>query len=248
MTQASIKLKNISLDYFQYVKRYTLKKKMLSTLMHLFRKREGEIIKLNRALEGINAEFKKGDRIAILGKNGSGKSTLLRVISGIYRPTNGLLEVKGTITSLLDIGVGLNTDATGYENVILIGALHGNTKREMQAKFQEIEEFTELKDYLKMPVRTYSTGMRLRLAFSIITSIESDILIFDEVIGVGDQSFMEKAHKRLENLVNKCQILILTSHSRHILPMFCNKSLVLSQGKCAYFGDLQSGLEFYEKK
>lgn len=217
---------------------------MVKSILKLFGIKE-EILKLHRALEGIDVTFKSGDRVALIGKNGSGKSTLLRVLSGIYQPTSGSIEVNGSITSLLDIGVGLNPDATGYENIVLMGILHGKTKREMRAKFGEIEEFTELKDFLKIPVRTYSSGMRLRLAFGIATCMESDILIIDEVIGVGDQSFIEKAQNRMKDLVHKSQILILASHSTQILQQFCNKTMILDQGKCTYFGDLQKGIDLY---
>ncbi len=239
-----IKLNSISLDYFHYTKKSSLKKTLLKSVLKLFHVKE-EVLKLHRALDGIDVTIKTGDKIALIGKNGSGKSTLLRVISGIYQPTGGSLEILGTISSILDVSVGLNPDATGYENILLMGILHGKTRREMKSKIQDIEEFTELKDYLKIPVRTYSTGMRLRLAFAIATCMESDILIIDEVIGVGDHSFIEKAQNRLKNLVHKSKILVLTSHSTQILEHFCNKAMVLNQGKCTFFGDLQEGINLY---
>lgn len=220
---------------------------MIKSVQKLFGIKE-ETLKLHRALEGINATFHAGDRIALIGKNGSGKSTLLRVLSGIYQPTDGILEVRGTLSSLLDIGVGLNPDFTGYENIVQMGILHGKTKKQMKAKFEEIEEFTELKDFLKIPVRTYSSGMRLRLAFGIATCMESDILIIDEVIGVGDRAFIEKAQARMRSLVHKSQILVLASHSTSILKQFCNKTMILDQGKCTYFGELDKGIEIYEAK
>ena len=240
-----IRLSNISLDYFQYTKYRSIKKTLIKSVLRIFNMNK-EVLKFNRALDGIDANIETGDRIALIGKNGSGKSTLLRVISGIYQPTCGNLEVQGTLTSILDVGVGLNDDATGYENIILVGVLHGKTRRQMKAKFGDIEEFTELKDYLKVPVRTYSSGMRLRLAFAIATSMESDILILDEVIGVGDHRFIEKANNRLKDLVHKSKILLLASHSTQILQHFCNKSMVLDQGKCVFFGDLQKGIDLYE--
>lgn len=239
-----IKLNSISLDYFHYARKSSLKKTLLKSVLTLFRVKE-EVLKLYRALDGIDVTIRTGDKIALIGKNGSGKSTLLRVISGIYQPTYGSLEILGTISSILDVSVGLNPDATGYENILLMGILHGKTRKEMKSKIQDIEEFTELKDYLKIPVRTYSTGMRLRLAFAIATSMESDILIIDEVIGVGDHSFMEKAQNRLKNLVHKSKILVLASHSTQILEHFCNKAMVLNQGKCMFFGDLQEGIDLY---
>ncbi|MBU6447021.1 MAG: ABC transporter ATP-binding protein, partial [Verrucomicrobia bacterium] len=166
---------------------------MIKSAINLFTGHHEPIIRLKRAVDGISLTFEKGDRIALIGKNGSGKSTLLRILSGIYHPTGGTLSSRGKISSLLDISVGLNIDATGYENIILMGILHGKTRKQMRAKFADIEEFTELKDYLKLPVRTYSNGMKLRLAFGIATCIESDIIILDEVVGVGDQNYMQKA-------------------------------------------------------
>lgn len=240
---AHIKFDNLSLDYFHYTKKNSIKKTLLKSLFNS----KKEVLKFHRALDGIDGEIATGDRIALIGKNGSGKSTLLKVLSGIYQPTGGFLEMQGKISSILDIGVGLNNDATGYENILLVGALHGKTRREMKAKFEDIEQFTELKDYLKIPVYTYSSGMRVRLAFAIATCMESDILILDEVIGAGDHSFIEKAHSRLKNLVHKSKILILASHSTQILHQFCNKALILDRGKCTFFGDLQEGIDLYEK-
>ncbi|MBU6384121.1 MAG: ABC transporter ATP-binding protein [Verrucomicrobia bacterium] len=220
---------------------------MIKSAINLFTGHHEPIIRLKRAVDGISLTFEKGDRIALIGKNGSGKSTLLRILSGIYHPTGGTLSSRGKISSLLDISVGLNIDATGYENIILMGILHGKTRKQMRAKFADIEEFTELKDYLKLPVRTYSNGMKLRLAFGIATCIESDIIILDEVVGVGDQNYMQKAQKRLQDLVHNSQILILASHFTQVLENFCNKSLVLDQGKCLFWGDLQKGIELYHK-
>lgn len=244
MNDSYIKLNNTSLDYFHYTGIKSFKKTLITTLFKFTGTQEKPFV-LRRALDGLNATIKSGDRIALIGKNGSGKSTLLRVLSGIYQPTFGSIEVKGSISSLLDISVGLNIDATGYENIVLMGILHGKKKSFMMSKYAEIEEFTELKEYLKVPVRTYSSGMRLRLAFGIATCMDSDILIIDEVIGVGDHSFMDKAQARLKDLVHRSQILILASHSTHILHQFCNKAMVLEQGKCTFFGPLGKGLDLY---
>jgi ABC-2 type transport system ATP-binding protein len=246
MTDPFIKLNDTSLDYFHYSGLRSFKKTLITTLFKLSGTEEKPFT-LRRALDGINATIKSGDRIGLIGKNGSGKSTLLRVLSGIFQPTFGSVEVRGSISSLLDISIGLNVDATGYENIVLMGILHGKKKSYMMSKYEDIEEFTELKDYLKVPVRTYSSGMRLRLAFGIATCMDSDILIIDEVIGVGDQTFMEKAQRRLRDLVHRSQILILASHSTQILHQFCNKAMVLEQGKCLFFGPLSEGIDTYQK-
>ncbi len=239
-----IELKNLSLDYFCYTAKPSIKKTLLHTLLRISQSKS-EQLQFHQALDNLTLSIKDGDRLALLGKNGAGKSTLLKVISRIFQPTAGSLKIEGNVSSILDIGVGLNHDATGYENIILVGILHGKIKAYMRSKFKEIEEFTELQNYLNMPVRTYSSGMRLRLAFAIATSMESDILIIDEVIGVGDQKFMEKAQLRMKNLVHQCNILVLASHSPQIVETFCNKVLILEHGKKAFFGDVQEGLNLY---
>lgn len=247
MKDPFIKLNNLSLDYFQYPSHRSFKKTLITRLLQFsaFSKKEEQPFIFRRALDGINLSIESGDRVALIGKNGSGKSSLLKVLSGIYQPTSGTVEVFGSASSLLDISIGLNFDLTGYENIIAMGILRGKTKGFMVQKFTEIEEFTELKGFLRAPVHTYSYGMRLRLAFAIATSLESDILIIDEVIGVGDQNFMEKAQKRMMDLINKSRILILASHSTPILHQFCNKSLLLEEGKAVYFGDLSTGINRY---
>lgn len=247
MTDSYIELNNASLDYFHYLKRHNLKKTVLNSILALFTGKKEQIITLKRALDGIHAKFVNGDRIALIGKNGSGKSTLLRVLSGIYKPTSGFIKIHGKISSLIDISVGLNCDATGYENIILMGLLHGKTRKYMKSKFEDIEQFTELKEYLTLPVRTYSSGMRLRLAFAVATCMDSEIIVIDEVIGVGDQSFIEKAQKRFKDLIHKSQILVITSHTPQILRQFCNKAMVLQQGKCTFFGDLEEGIKLYDE-
>ena len=170
---------------------------------------------------------------------------MLSILSGIYYPTYGSIDVEGHISSLLNISVALTPDATGYENIIIVGILLGKTPELMKQKFTEIEGFTELGDFLKAPVRTYSNGMRIRLAFAIVTSIEPDILLLDEVVGAGDNTFMDKAQKRLHNLINKSSILVIASHSNEIIRKFCNKVLYLDHGKCQYFGDVEEGIERY---
>lgn len=244
MKKAYIKIENLSLDHFHYCSQRSLKKTLLSSLLRF--KRQESSYKLRRALDGLNVEIHSGDRIAVIGNNGAGKSTLLRVIAGIYTPTSGRVSIEGTVTSILDISVGMNMDITGYENIVLLGILKGRTKKEMKAKFADIENFTELKEYLQLPVRTYSFGMKLRLAFGIVTSMESDILAIDEMIAVGDRNFMEKSQKRLQALVHKCQILVLASHSTEILKKFCNKAMIIDQGKCIFFGDLEEGIALHE--
>ncbi len=241
----AIKLKNVELDFFYHHKKKSFKKTLIKGLFKSFIEKE-QFFPPHRALDGLNLTIETGDKIAIIGKNGSGKSSLLRLISGIYEPTSGSLEVEGKLTSILSLEVGLNLDLTGYQNMILMGIVQGSSKKKMKERFSEIEEFTELGKYLHLPVKTYSSGMRLRLAFGIITSMQSDILLLDEIIGVGDQNFMQKAQKRIEALAIASKILLLASHSTTILEKFCNKALVLDRGKVTFYGSLQKGISQYE--
>lgn len=185
------------------------------------------------ALDSLNFEFNQGDRIGLVGHNGSGKTTLLRVLSGVYAPTRGDLKVNGKIASLLDLSMGLDPDATGFENIYLRGVLDGLHPKEIRDKTDEIADFSELGEYLNLPVRTYSSGMMLRLAFAISTSIEADIIIMDEWLSVGDADFSAKAATRLESLVDKASILILASHSPELVSRVCNRQIRLEHGRIA---------------
>jgi len=183
------------------------------------------------ALEDINFTFEEGSRVGLLGNNGSGKTTLLRVLSGIYAPVTGRLVARGRIASLLDVSMGLDPDATGFENIYLRGILDGLKPVRIRSKIDEIAEFTELGEYLNLPVRTYSSGMMLRLAFAISTSVEADILIMDEWLSVGDQSFSIKASKRLEELIGKTSILVVASHDHSLINQVCNRKIQLERGR-----------------
>ena len=183
------------------------------------------------ALDNLNFTFEEGSRIGLLGHNGSGKTTLLRVLSGIYAPVRGRLIVHGRTAPLLDVSMGLDVDATGFENIYLRGILDGMRPTRIRSKIDEIADFTELGEYLNLPVRTYSRGMMLRLAFAISTSIEADILIMDEWLSVGDQSFAVKASKRLEELVGKSSILVVASHDQSLIDRICNRKIKLEHGR-----------------
>ncbi|MHB1287538.1 MAG: ABC transporter ATP-binding protein [Leptospirales bacterium] len=183
------------------------------------------------ALDGIDFEVREGGRLGLTGHNGSGKSTLLRVLAGVYEPTAGTIVVKGRVASLLDISIGMDFEASGLENIYLRGLLMGLSRQVIRSKVDEIMSFSGLGDYIEMPVRTYSSGMVMRLAFSIATSIEADILLMDEWLSVGDADFVKKAEDRLKNLVFKTPILVMASHSPEILKDVCNRVLRLEGGK-----------------
>jgi len=184
-----------------------------------------------RALDRVSFEWKDGERVALTGHNGSGKTTLLRAIAGVYEPAGGSIEARGRVASMLSITVGMDENATGYENILLRGAILGLRKREILALVDEICEFSELGDYIHMPMRTYSSGMTMRLMFAISTSIRTDIVLMDEWLSVGDDDFSEKAQKRLMALVDDAKILVIASHSKDIIRNICTRVVHLEHGR-----------------
>jgi lipopolysaccharide transport system ATP-binding protein len=188
------------------------------------------------ALKDIDLRIEAGDRVGIIGHNGSGKSTLLRLLSGIYEPSSGTIERSGSIASLVDISLGINGENTGRENILLRAKLMGLSNREIEAKINEIIDFSELGSYIDLPVRVYSSGMLLRLAFSVSTSITADILIMDEWLSVGDDSFSERASARMSGLVDQADILIIASHNRDLIQETCNKVIWLRHGRVKAIG------------
>lgn len=188
-------------------------------------------VQIVKALDEVSFEARDGDRIGIIGGNGAGKTTLLRVLSRVYPPTSGHAVVKGRISSLIDLSMGMDTDATGYENIEMRGIMLGLDRRQARALIPDIEEFSELGEFLSLPIRTYSTGMMLRLAFAVSTAVRPDILIFDEIIGVGDAAFAQKAEKRLLSMIEKASIMFLASHDPNTIRRFCTRTLWLKGGR-----------------
>jgi lipopolysaccharide transport system ATP-binding protein len=197
------------------------------------------------ALKDIDLEIVSGDRIGIVGHNGSGKSTLLRLLSGIYEPSSGEIERVGSISSLVDINLGINQESSGRENIFLRGKLMGLSHREINQKLEEIIEFSELGGYIDLPVRVYSSGMVLRLAFTVATSIGADILIMDEWLSMGDGSFAKRASGRLQNLVDESEILIVASHSKGLIQRSCNKVVWLEHGTIKKIGPVDEMVAEY---
>lgn len=183
------------------------------------------------ALDSLNFQFVDGERVGLVGHNGSGKTTLLRALSGVYAPVRGELVTRGKIASLLDVSMGLDPDATGFENIYLRGILDGLSPARIRSKVDDIATFSELGNYLNLPVRTYSSGMMLRLAFAISTSVEADILIMDEWLSVGDASFQEKAAKRLESLVGRASILVVATHDSTLIAKICTRQISMEHGR-----------------
>ena len=200
-----------------------------------------------RAISNLSFTLEDGDRLGLIGPNGAGKSTLLRTLAGVYLPSQGHVEVVGRISTLLTTGVGMDTDDTGYDNILTCGLLLGLSKAEVEAQRNDIIEFCDLGDYIHMPMRTYSTGMMVRLSFAIATAIEPDVLLIDEVIGAGDAKFSKKAAERIDRLMSKASVLVLASHSAATIKTFCNKGLFLMGGREVFYGDVEEALEIYNK-
>jgi homopolymeric O-antigen transport system ATP-binding protein len=200
-----------------------------------------------RALENLSLDLNEGDRLGLIGSNGAGKSTLLRVMAGAYQPSSGTIEIDGSVGSLLTLGIGLDLDETGLEN-IYTGCLYlGMSRAQIREKTLDIAEFTELGEYLKIPVRTYSSGMQVRLSFAIATALDPNILLLDEVLGAGDAQFMTRAHNRIEGLMSRANLLVMASHSNTMIRQFCNKALLLRAGRIEEFGPVESTIAAYEK-
>lgn len=191
------------------------------------------------ALEGVNLQLKAGDRLGLIGHNGSGKTTLLRALSGAYEPDEGTIDVHGRIAALLDLSLGIDSTATGYENIRLRGRIAGLSTREIDERMDEIAEFTGLGPFLSMPVKTYSAGMQGRLAFAAATALEADVLLMDEWIAVGDAEFQKLAHKRLLKLVERAGILVLATHEAPLLKLYCNKVMKLEGGIASEVVDIR---------
>jgi lipopolysaccharide transport system ATP-binding protein len=198
-----------------------------------------------RGLDGISLEIREGDRVGIIGHNGAGKTTLLRVLSGIYKPSRGSVSISGETVSLINISLGIDNEATGRDNIRLRGAIMGIDPREVDRRFDEIAEFSGLGDFLDLPVRTYSTGMQLRLAFSVSTMISPEILIMDEWLSTGDEDFRKKADKRLRGIVDNTKILILASHNYPLLKRNCRRLLWLEHGKIKMDGPIDEVAPLY---
>lgn len=198
-----------------------------------------------RSLEKINVEIAEGERVGLIGHNGAGKTTLLRVLSGIYEPTSGHARIDGRTVSLINIGLGIDPEATGRQNIRLRAALMGMSRSEFEDCYEEVAAFTELGEFLDMPFRTYSSGMQLRLAFSISTAINPEILIMDEWLSTGDESFRSKANERLQKVVETTKILVIASHSRHLLEENCTRILWLEHGTVKMDGEPGKVLNAY---
>jgi ABC-type polysaccharide/polyol phosphate transport system ATPase subunit len=201
-----------------------------------------------RALDGVSFCLREGDRLGLIGHNGSGKTTLLRLLCGIYEPTQGSVWTQGKVTPLFNPMIGLDQDDTGYENIFNIGFLLGMSRADVRGKIDEIAAFCELGEFLDLPVRTYSSGMLVRLAFAVATSIDTDILLLDEAIGAGDARFATRAERRVNAFYQRIGALVIASHSTELIRKMCNSALLLEHGTAIAYGDVSEVLELYESR
>ncbi|GAB5903825.1 ABC transporter ATP-binding protein [Mycobacteroides chelonae] len=223
----------------------SLKKAFLGKAGGAIGRNESNVVVIE-ALRDITLSLKEGDRIGLVGHNGAGKSTLLRLLSGIYEPTRGSSSIQGRVAPVFDLGVGMDPEISGYENIIIRGMFLGQTRKQMQDKVDEIADFTELGEYLSMPLRTYSTGMRVRLAMGVVTSIDPEILLLDEGIGAVDAEFMKKARVRLQQLVERSGMLVFASHSNEFLARLCNTAMWIDHGTIKMSGGIEDVVRAYE--
>lgn len=242
----SINLTNACVDFPIYnTQSRSLKKRLIQVAKGGRANISNDGLVVIRALENLNISVKNGDRVGLVGKNGAGKSTLLRLFGGIYAPSQGSIDIDGKIGSLIDISLGIDAEATGRENIFVRASLLGMKKSEINEHLDDIIEFSELGHFIDVPVRTYSTGMHLRLAFAVSTIARPAILVMDEWLSVGDGNFQKKAEKRLEQVIQSSNILILASHSRDLIMKTCNRVIWLDQGKIRMDDDPKSVLEAY---
>ncbi len=239
-SKSAITLSNVSLDYPVTNNGIGLLRELLT------RRIKWSKSSFFRALENISLEINKGEVIGIMGANGSGKSTLLRVIAGIYAPDEGSVNVQGRITLLAGIGTGFQQDLTGRENIYLTGSIYGYSKREISDLENEIIEFSGIHDFIDRPIRTYSAGMRARLGFAIVSNLEPDILLLDEVMSVGDAEFRKKSREKIEELINGEATVIIVSHSKSIIKGICDRIFAIDKGSIVTDGKLESAFEFYD--
>lgn len=244
----SLKLDSVSLRFPLYgVDSFSIKKKILTVATGGFISQKENATFIN-ALNNISVTLETGDRLGLIGHNGAGKTTLLKVIAGIYDIDQGQLEVNGSVMPMFDMSLGMDMEASGYENILLRGLMLGFNEKSIRQQMDDIILFTDLGDYLHLPVKMYSQGMLLRLAFAVSTCIRADILLFDEWIGVGDESFRKKAEARLDYLVKNASIIVVATHDLTLLASMCNKALWLEHGSVLAAGDINDVIAQYRAK
>jgi ABC-type polysaccharide/polyol phosphate transport system ATPase subunit len=239
---ASIVLEQVDLTFRVRQQRQITMKEYL--LKRMFRRANNPLFEI-RAIQNLDLRIEDGERVGIIGANGSGKSTLLRLLAGIYHPTAGQRKVEGKISSLFDLTLGFEMESNGWKNIRYRGYLQGESIEGLRRKTPEIAEFSELGDFLGLPLRFYSAGMLVRLAFSVATTIEPEILLIDEILGAGDLAFQRKAQQRLEEMLEKARILVVVSHDLDTLGRLCDRGIWLNKGRLQADGPMQDVIDAY---
>ena len=242
MAKTILEVKNVSM-------KFNLSKEKVDTFKDYIIKSLKKEIHYNEfwALKDISFTLKKGDRLGILGLNGAGKSTLLKVIAGVYEPTEGYVKRYGKIAPLLELGAGFDPQYTGAENIFLYGSVLGFSRDFLKSKYDEIVEFSELKEFIDVPIKNYSSGMRTRLGFSIATIVDPEILILDEVLSVGDAKFRKKSEKKIMSMFDNDATVLFVSHSVNQVQRLCNKAILLEHGKIIASGTADEVADIYRK-
>lgn len=241
-----IKLKNVSMKFNLGIeKNYSIKEAFISIFDKKRRPKKNEFW----ALKEISFEVKKGEVVGLIGSNGAGKSTMLKVVSGVMKPTTGTVEIKGVISPMIELGAGFDLELTARENIYLNGSILGYTKQFINDKFDEIVEFSELRDFLDVPVKNFSSGMIAKLAFSIATIVNPEILIVDEILSVGDIKFQEKSKNKMLDLIKGGTTVLYVSHSLESIKELCDRVVWLEHGQIIKIGETQKICnEYYEKQ
>ncbi len=247
---SSIQLNRVTIDFPIYSAKDRSFRADIATRIggRIASKSNGERQIVVRALDEISFSLGPGDRLGLIGSNGAGKSTLLRAMSGVYEPTSGHLTVRGRVSSLLDIALGMDYELTGYQNIIMRGVFMGMNRNQIAAKIPEIEAFCDLGGFLDLPVRTYSNGMMLRLAFAISTSNDPEIVLLDEMVGVGDADFRVKSRERLDRVIEAAHVLVLATHDQHMLRQYCATCAWMEGGKLLAYGPIDDVLGAYAER
>ena len=236
----AIQVKNMSKDFIIYGdKANTLKERIIR-----FSKNKKEV---RNVLKNINLNIEKGETVALIGVNGSGKSTLLKLITKIIYPNKGSIKVKGKISSLLELGAGFHPDFSGRENIYFNASIFGLTKKEIDSRLDKIIEFSELGEFIDTPIRTYSSGMYMRLAFSVAINVDADVILIDEILAVGDQRFQDKCMKKMLELKKEGKTMVFVSHSKEAVQFLCDRAVWLKDGVIEMDGKTKDVLREYEK-
>lgn len=244
-SEYAIEAENIS-KVFRRLSSHTTLKKAFIDLITFNKNKQVKMLKFT-ALENVSFKVKRGETFGIIGPNGAGKSTLLKILCGIMKPTSGRISVNGSLSALLELGTGFHPELTGRENILINGLILGLSKKEIIAKYDEIIEFSGVKDFIDEPIKTYSSGMQVRLSFSVAVNVNPDILILDEVLAVGDAEFQAKSRKRIEEFINGGRTVLLVSHDKKSILDYCNEAMLLYKGNVIATGQTKDVVDKYEE-